>query len=62
MVTGGSIKNPTKPTIRLISGQGGRVESAAISLAECADDGLQIKLLGQPVEALLPYTDRLLAA
>lgn len=62
VVAGGTVRNPTKPTIRLISGQGGRIESAAISLAECADDGLQIKSLAQPVEALLPYTDRLLAA
>ena len=62
VVVGGTIQNPTQPVIKVISGLGGTRESAAISLADCTDPGLQIKSLAQPVEALLPYTDRLLAA
>ncbi len=60
VVVGGSMKHPTKPTIKLISGSG--QSKGAVNLHENADPGFEIKSLAQPVEALLPFTDRLLAA
>jgi len=60
VVVSGSMKHPTKPIIKLISGSG--QQKGVINLQENTDRGLEIKSIAQPVEALLPYTDRLLAA
>ena len=60
VVVSGSTKHPTKPIIKLISGSGQPI--GVVNLLENTDPGLEIKSLAQPVEALLPYTDRLLAA
>jgi len=60
IVVSGSMKHPTKPIIKLISGSG--QHKGVLNLQKNTDPGLEIKSVAQPVEALLPYTDRLLAA
>lgn len=60
VVVSGSTKHPTKPIIKLISGSGR--PQGVVNLQENTDPGFEIESLAQPVEALLPFTDRLLAA
>lgn len=62
VVISGSLKNPTRPAIKLISGLNNAMSQDIIDLAECTDPGMQISSLAQPVEALFPYTDMLLTA
>jgi len=60
VVVSGSMKHPTEPIIKLVSGSG--QPRGMVKLQENTDPELEIKSLAQPVEALLAYTDRLLAA
>lgn len=62
IVTGGSRKHPLKPTLRLVSEADMKARPETIDLAQSEDPGLEIKELAQPVEALLPYADLILAA
>lgn len=62
VIIGGTLKNPTQPTIKIISGSDSGKPGDIIELVENTDPGLEIKALAQPVEALLPYTDMLIAA
>ncbi|HET6455854.1 MAG TPA: hypothetical protein VFI02_15730, partial [Armatimonadota bacterium] len=61
VVVGGSRKQPTRPTIRLVS-RDRRVASEAIDLSDTKNSDLRITDIAQPVEVLLPYTDLLMAA
>jgi HD-GYP domain-containing protein (c-di-GMP phosphodiesterase class II) len=62
IVTGGSRKHPLRPTLRLVSEEDMTAQPEIIDLSQSTDPGLEIKDLAQPVEALLPYADKLLAA
>ncbi len=62
VVVSGSLRHPDRPSIKLVN-QSGKAKSAeVIDLADEAYSGIEIKTLAQPVEALLPYTDLLLAS
>lgn len=61
LVVGGSRKNPTKPMVRLVS-RDRVVSPETINLSLQEDAGFQIEEVAQPVEAILRYTDLLMAA
>jgi HD-GYP domain-containing protein (c-di-GMP phosphodiesterase class II) len=56
VVTGGSHEHPDRPTMKLVSS-----ESSRIDLSTCDDPAFEISAVAQPVEVLLPYTDRMAA-
>jgi len=62
VVTGGSQNYPTRPTLRIVDSamSGGSVDEI-IDLAQVTDPSLEIDAMAQPIEALLPYIDRLTA-
>jgi len=63
VVVGGSHKHPRKPSLRIVAGPDFlSLEPAIIDLSTNTDPGLEIDSMAQPVEVLLPYADRLLAA
>lgn len=63
VVVGGSMQNPRSPRIRIVSDlSGSRSDDVLVDLAECSDPALEIETVAQPIEALLPYADRLIAA
>ena len=59
VVTGGSHKHPRTPTLRIVSDA---TDAANIDLSTNTDPALEIDTMAQPVEVLLPYADRLVAA
>ena len=61
VVIGGNREHPNKPTLRLVANDG-KLSRTATDLLANEDSHLQIVEMAQPVEALLPYTDLLLAA
>jgi len=63
VVTGGSYVHPSEPTVRIVVGEsvsGGK--PPIIDLSTNTDPGLEIAAVAQPVEAVLQYAERLLAA
>ena len=62
IVSGGTRKNAFRPTLRLVSERDMKALPQVIDLSQVQDPDLDIKELAQPVEALLPYADRILAA
>lgn len=63
VVIGGSHDHPGRPTVMVVAGQGGQqIERRTIALSSTSDTSLEIASVAQPVEALLPYTESLLAA
>jgi HD-GYP domain-containing protein (c-di-GMP phosphodiesterase class II) len=61
VVVGGSYEHPTRPRIKIIAGSGAKQDARLVDLAENTDPGLEIDVMAQPVEALIPYVDRLAA-
>ncbi|MCX6375200.1 MAG: HD domain-containing protein, partial [Armatimonadetes bacterium] len=61
VVTAGSRKHPTKPTVKLVSRRDAQGTAKVINLAQSEDPAHEIQALAQPVEALLPYADLLAA-
>ena len=62
-VIGGSHEHPYRPTLQVVSGH--RADSfieKTVDLADNTDPGLEIEAMAQPVEVLLPYADKLMAA
>ncbi|MHB1457631.1 MAG: HD domain-containing phosphohydrolase, partial [Armatimonadota bacterium] len=60
VVTGGSQKSPTRPILRIIDETNGEINAGSIvDLAQTTDPSLEIDVMAQPVEALLPYIDLL---
>jgi len=63
VVTAGNHRDPAKPTVTVVAGQDGQqIERKTVDLSTSSDPGLEIDSVAQPVEALLPYTETLLAA
>lgn len=63
VVVGGSHLHPQKPMIRIVTGGSPTsLEPETVDLAANTDPGLEIDAMAQPVEVLLPYADRLIAA
>lgn len=62
IVIGGSHNHPTRPTLKIISA-GSSVGSGSkiVDLSTNTDPGLEIDTMAQPVEVLLPYTEKLAA-
>jgi HD-GYP domain-containing protein (c-di-GMP phosphodiesterase class II) len=64
VVIGGKFMNPTRPMLKVLpapgTGETGGVDT--IDLITNEDPSLEIDVIAQPVEVLLPYTDRLTAA
>lgn len=62
VVTGGSQLNPTRPILRVIDDTvTDSNEGEIIDLTQTTDPSLEIDVMAQPVEALLPYIDMLTA-
>lgn len=61
VVVGGTSRDPLRPKVRLMLSDG-RLSDETVDLSQRADPSLHIEDIAQPVEALFPYTDRLLAA
>ena len=59
VVISGSHKHPRTPTLRVVTGE---TQSPVVDLSTNADPALEIDAMAQPVEVLLPYADRLMAA
>ena len=63
VVVGGSHLHPRRPTLRVVTGASPtNLDSAIIDLSTSTDPALEIDAMAQPVEVLLPYADRLIAA
>lgn len=63
VVTGGSHLYPRKPTLKIVTGERSvDPGSGVIDLSTNTDPDLEIDAVAQPVEVLLPYADRLMAA
>ena len=63
VVVGGHYLNPRAPIIRVVTGASPiSLDENVVDLATNKDPGLEIDAMAQPVEVLLPYGDKLLAA
>lgn len=63
VVVGGSHNHPRRPTLRIVTGLNpSDLDATLIDLSTNTDPGLEIDTMAQPVEVLLPYADRLIAA
>lgn len=63
VVVGGSRQQPRRPRLRIVAGPtASETGDTVVDLALCDDPGLQIDTVAQPIEALLPYTEELVAA
>jgi HD-GYP domain-containing protein (c-di-GMP phosphodiesterase class II) len=63
VVTGGSQMNPTRPILKIIDEtRTDNGEGEIINLAQTTDPSLEIDVMAQPVEVLLPYIDILTAS
>jgi len=63
VVIGGSSQHPKQPTIKVVAEPGGKhIASRNIDLSVNTDQELEIATIAQPVEALLPYAEKLIAA
>ena len=63
VVVGGSYKHPRRPTLRVVTGAHPlSTEPEVIDLSTNTDPALEIDTMAQPVEVLLPYADKLIAA
>lgn len=62
VVVSGSVRHPDRPSIKMVNKTARLGGPEIIDLADEAHADLEIKTLAQPVEALLPYTDLLLAS
>lgn len=63
VVVGGNHSQPHRPVLRLVVGPGLREGTeAVVDLSSNTDPSLEIDVMAQPVEVLLPYADRILAA
>lgn len=62
VIIGGSHKNPTRPTIKIVSGWSARSGGPKIiDLSTNDNPGFEIDTIAQPVEVLLPLTETLVA-
>ena len=60
-VVGGSRRDPRRPTLRVLAGPVGiSDQQRVIDLSNNEGEDLEIASIAQPVEALLPYTEKLL--
>lgn len=63
VVVGGSHLHPRRPTLKIVTSSNPTIlESALVDLSTNTDPGLEIDTMAQPVEVLLPYADKLIAA
>jgi len=63
VVVGGSHLHPRRPTLRIVtSSSPTTLDSNLVDLYTNTDPGLEIDTMAQPVEVLLPYADKLIAA
>lgn len=63
VVVGGSHLHPRTPVIRVVTASGPiSLGETVVDLTTNADPGLEIETMAQPVEVLLPYGDKLIAA
>ncbi len=63
VVIGGSHKHPRRPTLRVVTNTRPLgTEPETIDLSTNTDPALEIDTMAQPVEVLLPYADKLIAA
>lgn len=63
VVVGGSHIHPRRPVLRVVTGSNPiSMDPQLIDLSVNTDPGLEIDTMAQPVEVLLPYGDRLIAA
>lgn len=63
VVVSGSHLHPRTPTVRVVTGaQPISLSDSLVDLATNSDPGLEIDAMAQPVEVLLPYGDKLIAA
>jgi|GEM_PF-1316702 len=63
VVVGGNYLHPRTPTIRVVTGAHPiRLDENVVDLTTNTDPGLEIDAMAQPVEVLLPYGDKLIAA
>jgi HD-GYP domain-containing protein (c-di-GMP phosphodiesterase class II) len=63
VVVGGSYRHPRRPTLRVVTGAHPlSTAPALVDLSANTDPALEIDTMAQPVEVLLPYADKLIAA